>query len=271
MRWGRIGLRGYALIYLVFLFGPIILLPMFAFSANTIIAFPLQGFSTRWFEALWERTELHRALQNSLIIAVSVATISTVLGICAARAGALDEFRFKRGMIGFIMLPLVLPEIILAVALLVIIAKVLGLSPAMWTIIMAHVLICTPYATAILNGAFQNMDKSLEEAALDLGESRWGAFRLITLPLVMPGIISAFLIAFIISLDEFIISFFLSGNVNTLPVYIYGLRRQSDDLPIIMALGTIMVTLSISLLIVAEIFRRRGMRRAGIKDTGGFL
>ena len=264
-------LRSYAFLYLVFLFGPIILLPIFAFNGSSIIAFPLAEFSTEWFEALWVRTELHKAVQNSLIIAVTVAALSTVLGICAARAGALDSFPGKRGMTGLVMLPLVLPEIILAVALLVIISKVLGLSPAMWTIIMAHVLICTPFATAILNGSFQSLDKSYEEAAMDLGESRWGAFRLVTLPLVMPGIISAFLISFIISLDEFIIAFFLSGNVTTLPVYIYGLRRQSDDLPIIMALGTILVTISITLLVIAEIIRRRGMARAGVKPTGGLL
>lgn len=264
-------LRLYAILYLVFLFAPIVLLPLFAFNEGKIIAFPLTGFSTRWFEALWDRVALHEAVRNSLVIAVSTAIIATVLGICAARGGALADYPFKGGMIGFIMLPLVLPEIILAVALLVIVTKVLGLSPNIFTIILAHVLICTPYATAILNGAFANLDKSFEEAAMDLGENRWGAFRLVTLPLVMPGIVSAMLISFIISLDEFIIAFFLSGNVTTLPVYIYGLRRQSDELPIIMALGTILVTLSIILLVVAEIFRRRGMARAGIKDTGGFL
>jgi spermidine/putrescine transport system permease protein len=264
-------LRIYAYVYLVFLFGPIILLPLFAFNAGTIIAFPLEGFSTTWFEQLWTRTELHKAVQNSLIIAVVTATFATILGTLAARAGALDGFPGKGAMTGFIMLPLVLPEIILAVALLVIIAKVLGLAPQMWSIIIAHVLFCTPFATAILNGAFASLDKSLEEAAMDLGENRWTAFRLVTLPLVMPGIVSAFLISFIISLDEFIIAFFLSGNVTTLPVYIYGLRRQSDDLPIIMALGTILVLLSISLLIVAEVFRRRGLRKAGLSSTGGLL
>lgn len=269
MKWSW--LRGYAILYLVFLFAPIILLPLFAFNEGKIIAFPLTGFSTQWFEALWARPALHEALRNSLIIAASTAVIATVLGVFAARGGALDSYPFKGSMIGFIMIPLVLPEIILAVALLVIVTKVLGLSPNLLTIILAHVLICTPYATAILNGAFASLDKSMEEAAMDLGETRWGAFRLVTLPLVMPGIVSGMLISFIISLDEFIIAFFLSGNVTTLPVYIYGLRRQSDDLPIIMALGTILVTLSIALLVVAEIFRRRGMKRAGIKDTGGFL
>ncbi len=265
------GLRIYAILYLCFLFGPILLLPLFAFNSGKIIAFPLTGFSTQWFEALWVRSELHRAVQNSLVIAVTTSVLATMLGIFAARAGALDDYPFKRSLIGFIMLPLVLPEIIIAVALLVIVARVLELSPGIWTIILAHVLICTPYATAILNGAFQNLDKSLEEAAMDLGETRWGAFRLVTLPLVMPGIVSAMLISFIISLDEFIIAFFLSGNVNTLPVYIYGLRRQSDDLPIIMALGTILVVLSLTLLVIAELFRRRGMAKAGVKNTGGFL
>ena len=264
-------LRLYAILYLIFLFAPIILLPLFAFNEGKIIAFPLTGFSTQWFEALFNRPSLHDAVGNSLIIAVSTAIIATIFGIFAARGGALADYPFKGGMVGFIMLPLVLPEIILAVALLVIVTKVLGLSPNLFTIILAHVLICTPYATAILNGAFANLDKSFEEAAMDLGENRWGAFRLVTLPLVMPGIVSAMLISFIISLDEFIIAFFLSGNITTLPVYIYGLRRQSDELPIIMALGTILVTLSIILLVVSEIFRQRGMRRAGIKDTGGFL
>jgi spermidine/putrescine transport system permease protein len=266
-----IGLRIYAVCYLVFLFAPIILLPLFAFNSNKIIAFPLEGFSTTWFEQLWARTELHTAVRNSLIIAVCASGIATILGICAARAGAMAGFRGKGVMSGFIMLPLVLPEIILAVALLVIISKVLGISPGIVTIILAHVLICTPYAVTVLNSAFANLDKSLEEAAMDLGENRWGAFRLVILPLVMPGIISSFLIAFIISLDEFIISFFLSGNVTTLPVYIYGLRRQSDDLPIVMALGTILVSLSLILLVTAEYFRRRGLKRAGMKDSGGFL
>jgi spermidine/putrescine transport system permease protein len=285
-------LRTYTYFYLIFLFGPIILLPIFAFNNSAIIAFPLTGFTTSWFEELWTRTELHRAVQNSLIIATITAVFSTFLGVLAARAGALDRFPGKGAMTGFIMLPLVLPEIILAVALLVIFARVLlpginaltatwyeaGIIPfqtdlqiGIWTIVIAHILFCTPFATVILNGAFASLDKSLEEAAMDLGESRGSAFRLVTLPLIMPGIISAFLISFIISLDEFIIAFFLSGNVTTLPVYIYGLRRQTEDLPVIMALGTILVILSISLLIVAEIFRRRGLKKAGLKDTGGGL
>jgi spermidine/putrescine transport system permease protein len=266
-----VGLRTYAVIYLIFLYAPIVLLPIFAFNEGTIIAFPLSGFSTKWFAALADNTALQAAVQNSLIIASCTAVFATLLGICAARAGAMSDFSFKKGMIGFIMLPLVLPEIIIAVALLVIFVQVLGITPSNWTVIAAHTLICTPFSIAILNGAFQNLDPAFEEAAMDLGENRWGAFRLVILPLVMPGVISSMLISFTISLDEFIIAFFLTGSNPTMPVYIWGATRFVDSLPMIMALGTILVTLSVTLLVIAEIFRRRGLARTGAKDTGGFL
>ena len=264
-------LRIYAIAYLIFLYAPILLLPLFAFNDATIIAFPLSGFTTEWFAELSNNKSLPRAIGNSVVIAVTTAILSTLLGICAARAGAMARFPFKRSITGFVMLPLVLPEIIVAVSLLIVIRQVLGIGLSNWTIISAHVLICTPFCIAILNGAFQNLDPSMEEAALDLGETRWSAFRLVTLPLVMPGIISSMLIAFTISLDEFIIAFFLTGSNATLPVYIWGLLRFPGSLPVVMALGTILVGLSILLLTFAEIMRRRGIRRAGRKDTGGFL
>jgi spermidine/putrescine transport system permease protein len=268
-RWS--GLRVYTIIYLIFLYAPILLLPLFAFNDASIIAFPLAGFSTRWFEQLWTTQALHDAVQNSLIIAAVTAVVATLLGICAARAGAMPNFVGKRGMLGFVMLPLVLPEIVIAVALLVVIRQVLNLELSNLTVIAAHTVICVPFSIAILNGAFQNLDPSLEEAAMDLGETRWGAFRLVTLPLVFPGIISSLLICFIISLDDFVIAQFLTGANPTMPVYIYGLTRFVDALPLVMALGTILVMLSITLLVIAEYFRRRGVARAGLKDTGGLL
>ncbi len=264
-------LRIYAIAYLIFLYAPIALLPVFAFNDATIIAFPLSGFTTDWFGELLTNKSLHTAVGNSLFIAIMTAILSTLLGICAARAGAMYRFPVKAGIMGFIMLPLVLPEIIVAVSLLIVVVQIFGWGLSNWTIIAAHVLICTPFCIAILNGAFQNLDPSMEEAAMDLGESRFGAFRTVTLPLVMPGIISSMLIAFTISLDEFIIAFFLSGVSPTMPVYIWGLLRFPASLPVVMALGTILVALSVILLTIAEILRRRGMARAGVADKGGFL
>ncbi len=264
------GLKIYAIAYLVFLYAPIILLPLFAFNDSSVIAFPLSGFTTKWFGEMWADQQLWNAARNSLIVGLSTAIIATALGIFAARASTRFKFPAKAGLLGLIMLPLVLPEMIVAMSLLVVLLS-LGVDLSIFTIILGHVLICTPFAVAILTSAFQSLDRSLEEAAYDLGETAFSTFRLIILPLVMPGIISSLLISFTISLDEFIIAFFLGGNQTTLSVYIFGQFRFPAKVPAIMALGTILVLLSIVLLSIAEFFRRRGVARSGGKDTGGFL
>ncbi|MFN3273548.1 MAG: ABC transporter permease [Paracoccus sp. (in: a-proteobacteria)] len=264
------GLQVYVLFYLLFLYAPILLLPIFAFNSGTVIAFPLQGFSTDWFGQMWGNTTLRRALANSLTIAVSASILATCFGIFAARASTRFVFPGKGGIMGFIMLPMVLPEIIVAMSLLVVLLGV-GVQLSILTVIVGHTLICMPYAIAVLSTAFSTLDRSLEEAAFDLGESKWGAFRLVTLPLVMPGIISALLISFTISLDEFIIAFFLAGNEPTLPTYIFSQLRFPRAIPVIMALGTVLVVLSIALLALGEYFRRRGNARIGGKPTGGLL
>lgn len=264
------GFRIYTIVYLVFLYAPILLLPIFAFNASTIIAFPLSGFTTDWFAQLLTIPALVQAVKNSVIIAVSASILSTCLGIFAARASTRYSFPGKGPIMGLIMLPLVLPEIIVAVSLLVVLLGI-GVNLSFWTVILGHVLICTPFSIAILNSAFLSLDQSLEEAAYDLGETKWSTFRLITFPLIMPGIISSLLISFTISLDEFIIAFFLTGTEPTLPVYIWSQLRFPTKIPAIMALGTILVALSITLLIIAEYFRRKGIRKTGRSDTGGFL
>ena len=264
------GLRIYTIGYLIFLYAPILLLPLFAFNDSKVIAFPLSGFTTSWFSQMWADDNLWKALKNSMIVSSSVAVLSTVFGVFAARATTRFSFPGTGGILGLIMLPLVLPEMIVAMSLLIVLLAI-GFPLSIFTIILGHVLICTPFAVAILSSAFQSLDKSLEEAAYDLGETPFSTFRLIIFPLVMPGIISSLLISFTISLDEFIIAFFLGGNETTLSVYIFGQFRFPAKVPAIMALGTILVCLSILLLTIAEYFRRRGLAKSGGKDTGGFL
>jgi spermidine/putrescine transport system permease protein len=260
------GLRAYAILYLVFLYGPVLLLPVFAFNDSAIIAFPLKGFTTAAFEQLWETEPLHEAVWNSLQVAVAASVAATVLGICAARASARFSFPAQRPIMGLIMLPLVLPEIIVAVSLLIVLIQ-LGLELSLWTVILGHVLLCTPFSVAILTSAFLALDRSLEEASLDLGESRFGTFWRVTLPLVAPGIIASLLISFTISLDEFIIAFFLTGTDATMPVYIWGQLRFTSKLPSVMALGTILLVLSLVLLTAAEYFRRRSARATGTESN----
>lgn len=262
----------YAVAFILFLYAPVVLLPMFAFNDATVIAFPLAGFTTDWFTVLWQTEALHDAVRNSLFVSFTTAVLSTILGACAARAIARYRFPVKGGIVGFIMLPLVLPEIIVAVSLLVMLMQ-LGMSLSLWTVVGGHVLICVPFSIAILNSAYSGLDRSLEEASYDLGESRWGTFRRVILPLVLPGMISSLLICFTISLDEFIIAFFLTGTDVTLPVYIWSQLRFPAKLPSIMALGTILLTLSILMLVLGEWVRRRSARKRGLDDTsaGGLI
>lgn len=263
-------LRVYTIAYLIFLYTPIVILPLFAFNDSTTAAFPLKGFTTQWFQNVWEDPALREALKNSLIVAVSTSFFATLLGILAARATTRYNFKAAAPLSGLIMLPMVLPEMIMAMALLVVLLS-LGVPLSLFTIILGDVLICTPFAMAILTSAFQSLDKSLEEAAQDLGEGPFSTFYLVILPLVMPGIISAMLICFTIAIDEFIIANFLGSGSKLLSTYIFGQLRFPKNVPNIMALGTILVCVSICLLATAEFFRRRGIARTGAKDTGGFL
>ena len=265
-----LGLRAYAILYLAFLYGPIIILPMFAFNDSKVVSFPLSGFTTQWFVEMWHDQNLREALGRSLIIALSTATISTVLGIFAARASVRYKFPAKGGIMGMILLPMVLPDMVVAMALLVLFLA-LSVPLSVMTIILGHVLLCMPFAVAILTSAFQSLDRSLEEAALDLGETPWSTFRLIILPLVMPGIMASFLICFTISIDEFVVANFLGSGKPVLSVYIFGQFRFPAKVPAMLALGTILVLFSILLLTIAEYFRRRGIAKTGGKDTGGFL
>jgi spermidine/putrescine transport system permease protein len=264
------GLRAYAILYLVFLYAPIALLPLFAFNDAVVIAFPLNGFTTKWFVTMWQDPQLWNALQNSLFISTTVAAFSTLLGLFAARATTRYRFPGQTSILGLIMLPLVLPEIVVAMSLIVVLVA-LGVPLSIFTIILGHILITTPFAVTILSSAFQTLDRSLEEAAYDLGESAASTFRLIILPLVMPGIISSFLICFIISLDEYIIASFLGGAQPVLSTYIFGQFRFPAKVPAVLALGTILVLISIILLAFAEYMRRRGIAKAGGNTSGGVL
>lgn len=260
----------YAVVYLVFLYVPVLFLPIFSFNDSAIVAFPLKGITTEWYGELWHNDTMLGALWNSLKVGGATAVISTILGICGARALTRYSFRGQRSMAALIMLPLVLPEIIVAVSLLVVLLQ-LGFSLSLVSVTMGHILMAVPFSIAVLSSSFEGFDRSLEEASLDLGEGAFGTFFRVTLPLVAPGILSSLLITFTISLDEFIVAFFLSGTEPTLPVYIWSQLRFTAKLPHVLALGSMLLLASFILLSVAEVMRQRAARRAGTGSSGGFL
>ncbi|SDA77207.1 ABC transporter permease [Mesorhizobium qingshengii] len=259
-------LPAYAFLYVVFLYLPVIFLPIFSINTAATPKFPLTGFTLHWYEDLPRTPALLDAAWNSLIVGVSAAILSTVLGILAARSITRYRYPGRRAINGLIMAPLVLPEVIVAISMLLVMLQ-LGLSLSLFTVVLGHVLVCIPYSMTVLTSGFEGFDRSLEEASADLGESAFGTFRRVTLPMVAPAIISSLLVCFTISLDEFIIAFFLTGTDATLPIYIWGQLRFAAKLPGVLALGTLLLVASFLLMTIAEILRRRAARRT--QNEGG--
>ncbi|TIU74503.1 MAG: ABC transporter permease, partial [Mesorhizobium sp.] len=212
-------LSSYATLYVLFLYLPVIFLPIFSINTAATPKFPLSGVTLHWYEDLPKTPALIDATWNSLIVGVSASILSTVLGILAARSITRYRYPGCRAINGLIMAPLVLPEVIVAISMLLVMLQ-LGLSLSLYTVVLGHVLVCIPYSMTVLTSGFEGFDRSLEEASADLGESAFGTFRRVTLPMVAPAIISSLLVCFTISLDEFIIAFFLTGTEATLPIYI---------------------------------------------------
>jgi spermidine/putrescine transport system permease protein len=262
IRW----LPVYLTLFMAFLYFPILLLPLFSVNDSATATFPLSGFTTKWYVQLAGNKAMLGAAWNSLIVGVSVSVTSTVLAICAARAVTRYRFRGQKPATGLIMAPLFLPEIIVAVSLLLVMLQI-GMELSLTTIILGQIVFCLPYSMSVLLSGFEGFDRSLEEASLDLGETALGTFRRVTLPVVAPAILSSLLVSFTISLDEFILAFFLSGTSPTLPVYIWGQLRFAAKLPEVLALGSLMMIASVTLLTIAEIVRRRAEGRLRMKGT----
>lgn len=253
------GLLTYVVLYLAFLYIPVLFLPLFSFNDGTIVAFPLKGFTLKWYGELAEADTLVQALFNSLLVGSVTAVTSTSFGLFAARAFARYKYRGSGLTEGLVMLPLVIPGIIVASSMLVMFLSI-GLKPSLTTVILGHVFLAIPFAVSIMKSAFDEFDQSLEEAAYDLGASVIGTFRRVTLPIVSPGIVASLLVTFTVSFDEFVLAFFLSGNEPTLPVYIWSQIRFPAKLPNTLALGSILLLVSVGLLLLAEYFRRRTTR-----------
>ncbi len=251
------GLFGYAIFYLSFLYIPVLFLPLFSFNDSAFIAFPLVGFTTKWYEQMFADSAMLDALANSLEVGAFTALISTTLGLLAAKA--LTRYRVPGGgaLLGFTSLPLFIPDIVLGISLLILM-NAIAVPLSLMTVILGHVLICMPFAMAVLISRMEGFDKSLEEASSDLGESGWMTFWRVTFPLALPGVIASLLLTFIVSFDEFLIAYFLAGTEATLPIYIWGQLRFPYKLPGVLALGALILVASCILVVLAEWVRSLG-------------
>ncbi len=240
-RFGALGV--YAVLYLAFVYIPVMFLPLFSFNDSIFIAFPLKGFTLEWYKQMANSDGLLDALYNSIKLGCVVAVLATILGTFAAKAVTRYKMPGRGPVITFIMLPLVIPGIILGIALLVI-ANMSGLGLSLYTIGLGHLMVSTPFAMLVMVSRLEGFDKNLEEASKDLGDNPWSTFWRVTFPLALPGIIASLLLSFTISFDEFILAFFLSGTNTPLPVYIWGQLRFPTKLPTVLALGACILMVS---------------------------
>ena len=254
---GRSWLLAYAMAYVAFLYAPIVLLPLFSLNDSVFIAFPLSGFTTRWYREMAADRAMQDALMNTLTVGSVAALGSTILGLLAAKALTQGRVPGRSALIAVTNLPLFIPEIVLGIALLLLVTTV-GIPLSLVSVTIGHLLICLPFALAVLMARFEGFDASLEEASRDLGETGWMTFWRVTFPLVLPGIVASLLLTFIVSFDDFMIAFFLSGTEATLPVYIWGELRFPARLPRVLALGAAIVIVSSVVIVLAEWLRRSG-------------
>jgi len=241
--WRFTGVRPVAWAFFAFLYIPIIVLVALSFNAGQSATL-WQGFSLKWYSVVANDPEILRAAKNSLIIAVCATLISTALATLAALGMHGRGFRGQGALQGVLGLPLLVPDIVCAVAILMFFAFI-GLKLSLLTILIAHVVFCTPFAYLPIRARLQGMDPRLLEAAADLYASPWRVFWRISFPLLLPGILSGAMLAFIISMDDFVITYFVAGaGSTTLPIYIFSSIRMGIS-PKINAISSIMLVLSI--------------------------
>lgn len=254
---GRLGYGGVLILCacFTFLYAPIALLVIYSFNASKLVSV-WGGFSTRWYWSLLQNEQLLAAAWTSLKVAVTSASLATVLGTLAALSIARHgRFRGRTLFAAMIYAPMVMPEVVIGLALLLLFVAI-DIERGFWTVVIAHATLGMCFVTVIVYARLSTFDRSLEEAAMDLGASPAATFFLVTLPLVAPAVAAGFLLAFTISLDDFVLASFTTGpGSTTLPMRIYSSVRLGVT-PEINAISTLIIAFVAALLVVALMFRR---------------
>jgi|JFJP01.1.fsa_nt_gi spermidine/putrescine transport system permease protein len=272
LTWGKRLLWLNMLFSFLFLYIPIVILVAFSFNDSRLGA-RWEGFTLKWYVEMFSSDAVLSALSNSLIVAFTATTIATILGTMTAVAMERFRFPFRKTFDGILYLPVIIPDIVMGVSLLAffslltsIVNGALGLSgndsirPGLVTVIIAHISFIISFVTIVVRTSLKDFDKSLEEAAQDLGADEWTTFRRITLPLIAPGILGGALLGFTLSLDDYVITAFTTGpGGTTLPIEVFGRIRRAIS-PEINAISTLMLMMSMMLIIISQVVQRRSAK-----------
>ena len=230
-----------------FLYAPLVIVVAYSFNDSRLNA-EWVGFTLSWYEKLFGNEKMLKAAWNSLVIGLTASAVSTVLGTMAGYA----MYRYKMRLLPVLVLaPIAIPEILMGVSLLIFFVM-LNITLGMVSIVLSHIAFCVGFVAIVVRSRLAGMDESLTEAARDLGATPWQAFRLVTLPLIMPGVVAGALMAFTLSIDDFVITFFTAGvGSSTLPLQIYTMVKIAVT-PEVNAVSTLLMLLTLALILIAS-------------------
>jgi len=250
---GTFLLKWFTIAVYVFIFAPILVVILMSFHPNEIVSFPMPGFSLKWYEKFITNYSLLHALRVSLTLGLASALVSGVIGTLAAFAIVRSNFRIKALLNAMTFAPMVISGVVLGVALLSL-YDALNFPRGFVGLVIAHTLFSLPYVVVVVSSRLAGFDRSIEEAAMNLGANRWQTFKSITLPLISPGIIGGMLLAFTISFDEFPATQFLSTpSTATVPIRIFSMIKTELN-PQINVLAAIMIAVTIGVPMIAQYF-----------------
>jgi len=263
---GRRLLKALFALVVVFLYAPILILLVFSFNSSSLPTFPLSGFTLHWYREFIGNADLRASLQTSAIIAALSSLGAVALGMLASIALTRRRFRGKPIVSAFLLSPLVIPYVVFGISLLLLFHQ-LGIPRSLLTVVIGHIVISLPYTILVLVPRLEQIDASLEEAAYDLGASQLRTFRSVTFPLILPAIVSAFLIAFTTSFDEYAVASFVVGTRVTFPIYLYSALRFPTQLPQVIAVAVVVLTVSLVVVVAAEVWRRAAERKLEVSPS----
>jgi ABC-type spermidine/putrescine transport system permease subunit II len=246
----RLSFSVWAVLIYLFLFAPIAVLVAFSFNANKYGTFPFTGWTLDWYREVFGDYQIKDALYTSLKVALEVTLISTVVGTAAAFPLVRSNLPFRSGIRIGMTLPIMIPGLLIGVSLLILMTSVFHFQLSPQTAVIGQAVYTTPFVVLLVAARLQGFDPALERAASDLGANTLNRLRHVVLPLIMPAILAGALFAFTLSLDEFIITLFLIGGHNTLPIYIYT-QVKFGITPEVNALASLLLAASLLLLVVA--------------------
>ena len=245
------GTGGFAFLYL-----PLALLMFFSFNRSDTGTFPITGLTLQWYRRLTEEFFVRDAFWNSLLVAAITTAIAVPVGTLCAFGLVRSRFRGQGLLTSLLLLPMVIPGLLIGIALLIVLVPIFQVGLSLGTAALGHVVILTPYVVLVVATRLYGFDRTLEAAAADLGASPPRVFWHVTLPLVLPGVFAAALIVFTLSLDQFGVTLFTIGADSTLPMYIWS-QIEVGVTPVVNALGTIFIVLSVLILLAAHVVLQR--------------